>query len=340
MEYRRFGASGLKVPVLSFGTATFGGGNEFFRKWGATDVAEASRLIDVCLDAGVNFFDTADAYSGGLAEEILGEAIGKRRGAVLIGTKVGYRTGPGPNDIGASRQHIVEAVHASLKRLKTDHIDLLHMHGFDEYAPVEETLGALDGLVRAGKVRYVGGSNYSGWQMMKMLAAADRLGLVRPVSQQVHYSLLAREFENELMPLGADQGVGAMIWSPLSGGRLSGKVRRGQAAPEDSRTAKMGAPADASLHDIVDVLAEIARERGVSISQAAINWLLRRATVANVAIGARTEAQLVDNLGAVGWALTPEEVARLDAVSAPPPAYPYSHQRNFPDLVRPQPGVF
>lgn len=337
MDYRRIGGSGLQAPVLSFGTATFGGGDEFFRKWGTTNVAEARQLLDACFDAGVNFFDTADVYSSGAAEEILGEALGARRREALIATKLGYRSGPGPNDVGASRQHIISACEASLKRLKCDHIDLLQLHGFDENAPVEESLRAFEDLISAGKVRYIGASNFSGWQLAKMVGAADHLGLPRLISHQVQYSLLHREFEHELMPAGYDFAVGGLVWSPLAGGKLSGKFRRGAEAPADSRTAKMGG-VDASggvLYDIVDVLVEIARERGKSPSQVAINWLLARPTIDGVVIGARSVEQLRDNLGAVGWRLSEEEIARLSAVSEPPVPYPYSHQRKFPDLLRP-----
>lgn len=336
MEHKRLGRSGLQVPVLAFGTATFGGGNEFFQKWGTTDVAEATRLIDVCLDAGLNFFDTADAYSQGAAEEILGQALGSRRNRAIVATKVGYRMGDGPNDMGAGRRHIVAACEASLKRLGCDHVDLLQLHGYDELTPIEETLRAFDDLTTAGKVRYIGASNFSGWHLTKMANAADRLGSVRPISHQVHYSLLCRDYEHELMPAGFDLGIGAIVWSPLSGGKLSGKFRRGEPMPSDSRAAKLGTVSadEARLFDIVDVLVEIARERGKSVSQVAINWLLTRPTVASVAIGARTTEQLADNIGALAWRLSAEECERLTAVSAAPPPYPYSHQRNFPSLLR------
>lgn len=341
MEHRRLGASGLSVPVLAFGTATFGGGSEFFRKWGTTDLADARRLIDACFDAGLNFFDTADAYSAGAAEEILGEALGPRASQAIVATKIGYRSGPGPNGIGAGRQHIVTACEASLKRLGRDYIDLLQLHGFDENAPVEETLRAFDDLIRAGKVRYVGGSNFSGWHLVKMATAAARLGLPRPVSHQVYYSLLCRDYEHELMPAGFDQGIGAIVWSPLSGGKLSGKIHRDRPLDADSRTAKMGgvSPGDAKLFDILDVLRAIANERGRTVSQVAINWLLARPTVSSVAIGARSVEQLVDNIGAVEWTLSDEDVQRLNAVSAQPAPYPYAHQSNFPDLVRPLPSA-
>lgn len=322
------------MPVLAFGTATFGGGNEFFRKWGTTDVKEARRLVDTCLDAGLNFFDTADAYSEGAAEEILGRALGSRRSQALVATKVGYRTESGPNGMGASRHHIISACEASLKRLNCDYVDLLQLHGYDELVPVEETLGALNDLIAAGKVCYAGASNFSGWHLVKMVGAADRLGLPRPISHQVHYSLLCRDFEHELMPAGFDQGVGAIVWGPLSGGKLSGKIRRDRPLPPDSRTAKMGGVIEDRLFDIVEVLKAIASERGKSVSQVAINWLLTRPTVSSVAIGARTIEQLVDNIGAVEWRLSAEEIGRLNVVSATPAPYPYSHQRNFPELVR------
>lgn len=336
MEHRRLGRSGLKIPALAFGTATFGGGNEFFRKWGATDVDEARRLIDACWDAGLNFFDSADAYSAGAAEEILGQALGPRRSEALIATKVGYRTDPGPNGIGAGRQHLMAACEASLKRLNRDHIDLLQLHGYDEFAPIEETLRTLEDLIQAGKVRYVGASNFSGWHLAKMSGAADRFGLPRMVSHQVHYSLLCRDFEHELMPAGFDHGIGAIVWSPLSGGKLSGKIRRDRPLETDSRAAKMGGltDRDARLFDIVDVLVEIAKERAKSVSQVALNWLLRKPTVASVAIGARTVEQLLDNLGAVDWRLSAEEVERLDTASAMPAPYPYAHQAMFADLRR------
>lgn len=337
MEYRRLGNSGLRVPALAFGTATFGGNNEFFQKWGTTDVDEARRLVDICLDAGLDFFDTADAYSQGAAEEILGQALGQRRSEVLIATKLGYRSDPGPNGIGAGRQHVITACEASLRRLGRDHIDLLQLHGYDENAPVEETLRAFEDLIAAGKVRYIGGSNFSGWHLAKMNCTADRFGLPRLVAHQVQYSLLARDFEHELMPAGFDQGIGAIVWSPLAGGKLSGKIRRGEPIPADSRTAKMGGlrDTDSALYDIVDVLDAIARDRGKTVSQVAISWLLARPTVASVAIGARKPEQLLDNIGAIGLSLSTEEIQRLDEVSTVGPPYPYGHQRNFPELVRP-----
>src|SRR5690242_9194194 len=327
MEFRQLGKSGLKVPVLSYGTGTFGGGTESFKAWGASDVAEATRLVDICLDAGVNLFDTADVYSNGLSETILGKAVAGRRDQVLISTKATFKMGPGPNDLGSSRHHLVPACEASLKRLGTDYIDIYHLHGFDALTPVEEVLSTLDNLTKSGKVRYIACSNFSGWHLMKSLAVADRYGWARYVGHQVYYSLIGREYEWELMPLGLDQGVGALIWSPLGWGRLTGKLRRGQPLPEVSRlhvTADRGPPVpDELLFRVVDALDEIARETGRTIPQVALNWLLQRPTVSTVIIGARDEKQLRDNLGAVGWSLDAAQVARLDAASAFTPAYPY-----------------
>lgn len=339
MEYRRLGNSGLNVPVLSFGTATFGGGNEFFKAWGSTDVAEAKRLIDVCMDAGLNFFDTANTYSGGRAEEILSKAIEGRRHEMIISTKATFPVveKPGPNDMGSSRGHILREVEASLRRLGTDYIDLYHMHGADNNTPIEETLSTLDTLVKSGKVRYIACSNFSGWQLMKSLSISEREGYAKYVGHQVYYSLLGRELEWELMPLAEDQGVSHMIWSPLAGGALSGKISRTKTAPKDSRLGqvKFVPYEDEHLYRVVDELEKIAHERDKSIPQVALNWVLRRPTVANVVVGARNEQQLKQNLGALGWKLTAEEVARLDAASATPVLYPYWHQRGFPTLQRP-----
>ena len=336
MDYRQLGASGLQIPVLSFGTATFGGGNEFFKAWGSTGVAEARRLVDICLEAGVNLFDTANVYSGGMAEEILGQAIQGRRQQVLLSTKATFPMGEGPNDFGSSRQHLLQACDDSLRRLGTDHIDIYHLHGFDARTPVDETLRTLDDLVQSGKVRYLACSNFSGWHLMKSLSVSERRGWARYVGHQVYYSLINREYEWELMPLGLDQGVGAIVWSPLASGRLSGKFRRGQAAPPESRLQQGGGQgpdvADEFLFGIVDVLDELAQETSKTVAQVALNWLLQRPTVTNLVIGARNEEQLRQNLGAVGWNLTPAQVARLDAVSATPPIYPYWHQRQFPML--------
>jgi aryl-alcohol dehydrogenase-like predicted oxidoreductase len=336
MEYNRLGHSGLRVPVLSFGTATFGGGNDFFKAWGSTDAGGASRLIDVCLDHGVSLFDSADVYSSGLAEKILGEAIKGKRNRLLISTKATFPMGDGPNDYGSSRQHLIEAVDASLKRLGIDHIDLLQLHGQDYNTPVEETLSTLDQFVRAGKVRYIGCSNFSGWHLMKSLAASDRYGYARYVAHQAYYSLLNRDYEWELLPLGRDQGVGAFVWSPLGWGKLTGKIRRGQPAQPGSRAHDIAGTGphfdEERLFAVVDALGEVAAETGKAIPQVALNWLLRRPTVSSVIIGARNEEQLVQNIGAIGWRLTPEQVEKLDVASDIQAAYPVWHQRGFPML--------
>ena len=342
MDYRQFGRSGLKVPVLSLGTGTFGGNNEFFQRWGRTDVAEASRMVDLCLDAGVNFFDTADIYSQGASEEILGQALKGKRDRALISTKATFPMGEGPNDKGSSRYHLVRACEASLKRLGTDHIDVYFMHGFDALTPVDETLRALDDLVRAGKIGYIGASNFSGWQLMKALATSERHGLARYVAYQGYYSLVGRHYEWELMPLGLDQGVALMVWSPLGWGRLTGKIRRG--ANTSGRIAAGGAEggppvSDEALFRVVDVLDELAAETGRSVAQVALNWLLSRPTVANIVIGARNEEQLKQNLGAVGWTLDPAQIARLDAASHETPIYPYWHQKGF-DERNPKPTTW
>jgi aryl-alcohol dehydrogenase-like predicted oxidoreductase len=333
MEYRQLGGSGLKVPVLSFGAATFGGGTEFFKAWGASGVAEASRLVDICLDAGVNMFDTADVYSKGLSEEILGEAIKERRDKVLISTKATFAMGDGPNELGSSRYYLTRALEASLKRLKTDYIDIYTMHGFDATTPVEETLQTLDNFVESGKVRYLAASNFSGWHLMKSLAASDKHGLQRYIAHQAYYSLVGRDYEWELMPLALDQKVGTIVWSPLGWGRLTGKIRRDAPPPETSRladTAQYGPPvSNETLYDVVDVLTEVAEETSKTVPQVALNWLLQRPSVANVIIGARTEEQLKQNLGAVGWNLTREQVAKLDRATDRTPIYPYWHQRQF-----------
>jgi aryl-alcohol dehydrogenase-like predicted oxidoreductase len=335
MEYRLLGGSGFKVPVLSLGTGTFGGGNEFFKAWGASDVAEATKLVDICLDAGLNMFDSADIYSMGMAEEILGQAIKGRRDKVIISTKGTFRFGDGPNDVGSSRYHITQAVEASLKRLRTDWIDLYQLHGFDAMTPAEEVLGTLDDLVRAGKIRYIGCSNFSGWHLMKSLAVSEKYGLARYVAHQAYYSLIGREYEWELMPLALDQKVGAVVWSPLGWGRLTGKIRRGQPLPTTSRlqsklVTDIGPQvADDYVFGVVDGLDEVARQTGKTVPQIALNWLLQRPSVANVIIGARNEEQLRQNLGAVGWNLTREQVTLLDAASSTPLTYPYWHQRGF-----------
>jgi aryl-alcohol dehydrogenase-like predicted oxidoreductase len=333
VEFRQLGGSGLKVPVLSFGAGTFGGGGEFFRAWGSSNVAEATRLVDICLEAGVNLFDTADIYSNGMSEEILGKAVAARRSSVLISTKGSFRSGTGPNDSGSSRHHLIEAVDGSLKRLGTDYIDIYQLHGFDVATPVEETLSTLDDMVRAGKIRYIGCSNFSGWQLMKSLAVSDRYGWSRYVAHQAYYSLVGRDYEWELMPLGVDQKVGLLVWSPLGWGRLTGKLRRNQPKPEVSRlpvTASIGPPvSEDHLYKVVDAIDEIARETGKTVPQIALNWLTQRPTVSSVIIGARDEKQLRDNLGSVGWNLTRDQIARLDAASAVPLAYPYWHQQFF-----------
>jgi len=339
MEYRQLGASGLRVPALSFGAGTFGGRGDLFGNWGTTGAGEARRLVDLCLDAGVTMFDTADVYSDGASEEVLGQAVKGRRDRVLLSTKASLPTGDGPNDWGSSRARLVRAVEAALRRLGTEYLDLFQLHGFDAFTPVEEVLATLDDLVRAGKIRYTGVSNFSGWQLMKSLAVADRYGYPRHVAHQVYYSLAGRDYEWELLPLAADQGVGAVVWSPLAWGRLTGKVRRGMPLPERSRlhaTAAYGPPVDEEhLYGVVDALDALAEETGRPIPQIAINWLLRRPTVASVLIGARTEEQLRQNLGAADWALTPDQVARLDKASertAPYPYFPYRRQEGFARL--------
>lgn len=333
MEYRLFGGSGLKVPVLSFGTGTFGGGNEFFKAWGSSDVAEARRLVDICLEAGVNLFDTANIYSRGLSEEILGEALVGKRNEVLISTKATFAMGDGPNDLGSSRYHLIRSVEDSLRRLKTDYIDIYHLHGFDALTPIEEAVQTLDNLVQSGKVRYIAASNFSGWHLMKSLAISEKYGWARYAAHQVYYSLIGREYEWELMPLGLDQKVSAFVWSPLGWGRLTGKIRRNQPLPANSRlhqTADYGPQVpDEYLYKVVDALEEVAAETGKTVPQIALNWLLQRPTVASVIIGARDETQLRQNLGAVGWNLTREQVAKLDAASDITPIYPYWHQRQF-----------
>ncbi|WAC64972.1 aldo/keto reductase [Pseudoxanthomonas sp. SL93] len=336
MEHRYLGASGFRVPVLSFGTGTFGGEGALFSAWGSTDVAQARRMVDLCMDAGLNMFDSADVYSKGAAESILGEAIkGRPRDSLIISTKATFRFGDGENQVGSSRHHLINAVDGALKRLGTDYIDLFQLHGFDARTPAEEVLSTLDTLVKAGKLRYLGVSNFSGWHLMKSLAVSDRHGWSRYVAHQAYYSLVGRDYEWELMPLAADQGVGAVVWSPLGWGRLTGKIRRGQPLPETSRLQSQTAN-DAGpqveldyLYDVVDALDEVAQETGKTIPQVALNWLLQRPTVSTVVIGARNEEQLQQNLGAVGWNLTPAQVAKLDAASQRPKPYPYWHQAGF-----------
>jgi aryl-alcohol dehydrogenase-like predicted oxidoreductase len=334
MDYRLLGGSGLKVPVLTFGTGTFGG-NDFFNSWGASQADEATRLVDICLEAGVNMFDSADTYSDGKAETILGQALKGRRDQVLISTKSTFRSGPGPNDVGSSRHHLIASVEGSLRRLGTDYIDLYQLHGFDALTPLEETLGTLDDLVRSGKIRYIGCSNFSGWHLMKSLAVSEKYGFVRHVANQTYYSLVGREYEWELMPLGVDQKVGAVVWSPLGWGRLTGKFRRGQAMPTVSRltdkTAQAAGPQvdNEHLYRVVDAIDAVAKETGKTVAQIALNWLLQRPTVSTIIVGARNEEQLRQNLGAVGWNLSREQVASLDAASARPLTYPYWHQSGF-----------
>jgi aryl-alcohol dehydrogenase-like predicted oxidoreductase len=338
MEYRRLGASGLKVPALSFGAGTFGGSGPLFSHWGTSDAEEARRLVDICLEAGVNLFDTADVYSNGASEEVLGEAIKGRRDQVLISTKTSLPMGDGQADYGSSRSRLIKAVEDALKRLGTDYIDLLQLHAFDAGTPIEEVLSTLDSLVQAGKLRYIGVSNFSGWQVMKSLATAEKHGWQRYIAHQIYYSLVGRDYEWELMPLGLDQGVGALVWSPLGWGRLTGKIRRGQPLPEGSRlhdTASFGPPVDDEhLYKVVDALDEVAKETGKTVPQIAINWLLRRPTVSSVIIGARNEEQLRQNLGAVGWTLTPEQVKKLDEASAVTAAYPYFPYRRQEGFAR------
>lgn len=335
MEFRQLGGSGFKVPALCLGTGTFGGGGELFKAWGQTDVAEATRLVDICLEAGLNMFDSADIYSQGAAEEILGTAIKGRRDRVIISTKGTFRAGEGPNEVGSSRHHLLRSVDKSLARLGTDYIDLYQLHAFDAMTPIEEVLGTLDDLVHVGKIRYLGCSNFSGWHLMKSLAIAEKYGFTRYVAHQAYYSLISRDYEWELMPLALDQKVGAVVWSPLGWGRLTGKIRRGQPLPETSRlqsqkSIDVGPPVPFErVYDIVDAIDEVAAETNKTVPQIALNWLLQRPSVSTVIIGARNEEQLRQNLGAVGWNLTAEQVAKLDAASAMTPAYPYWHQRGF-----------
>lgn len=327
MEYRSLGASGLRVPVLSLGTGTFGGTNEFFKRWGQTDVAEASRLVDVSLEHGLNFFDTANVYSLGAAEEILGAALKGKRQRALVATKGSFAMGDGANDRGASRYHLQQACEASLRRLATDVIDVYFVHGFDAQTPVEETLRALDDLVRSGKVRYIGCSNFAAWQLMKALSISEKHSLSRYVVYQGYYSLVGRDYESELMPLAVDQGVGLMVWSALGWGRLTGKIKRGQPLPEGriKSGGAAGGPVidDALLYDVLDVLEALSAETGKTVAQLAINWLLQRPTVCNVVIGARNEQQLLDNLGATDWKLNEEQMNRLDQVSKQTLMYPH-----------------
>jgi aryl-alcohol dehydrogenase-like predicted oxidoreductase len=336
MEYRQLGKSGLKVPELCFGAGTFGSANEFFKAWSETTQEEANRIVDICLDAGMNLFDTADIYSDGESEKALGKALAKHnRESLMISTKATFRLGTGPNDVGSSRYHLIQSAERSLKRLGTDYIDIYHLHGFDATSPVEETLRALDDLVREGKIRYIACSNFSGWHLMKSLSVSERYGWSRYVGHQVYYSLVGRDYEWELMPLALDQGVGALVWSPLGWGRLTGKIRRSTGIPKDSRlntkvVVDLGPQVpEEYLYKVVDAIDEVAKEAGKTIPQVALNWLLRRPTVSTLIVGARNEEQLKQNLGAIGWELTKEQIAKLDAASEVPLTYPYWHQRQF-----------
>lgn len=324
------------MPVLCFGAGTFGAGDEFFKAWGETSEEEARRIVDICMEAGLNFFDTADVYSGGKSEEMLGRAVAHlKREDILLSTKATFRLGAGPNDVGSSRYHLIQSLERSLKRLGTDYIDVYHLHAFDGTTPVEETLNTLDKMVREGKVRYIAASNFSGWHLMKSLSVSERYGWARYVGHQVYYSLIGRDYEWELMPLAADQGVGALVWSPLGWSRLTGKIRRGHPLPKDSRLNTRSVveggpkPSDELLYGVVDALDEIAAETGKTVPQIALNWLLQRPTVSTLVIGARNEEQLKGNLGAVGWQLAAEQIARLDAASKVDLAYPYWHQVQF-----------
>ena len=331
MEYRLLGGSGLEVSVLSFGTMTLGGEGRF-AAMGNVQAEEARHHVDICIEAGVNLFDTADVYSSGKSEEVLGQALGERRKDKDLATKGFYRIEPGTNKVGLTRRHIIEACEASLRRLGTDYIDLYQAHNFDSLTPLDETLRAFEDLIRAGKIRYAGCSNYAGWQLMKALSISDRLGISRYISQQINYSLIARDAEHELVAVGLDQRIGIMAWSPLQSGLLSGKFRRGQAKPAESRLNTLELPGtidEERLFKIVDVLADIAGQRGVSISQVALNWVMRKPCVDTVIVGARNENQLRDNLAAATWMLTGAEVERLDEVSALPLPYPHWHQQRF-----------
>ena len=327
----------MKVPELCFGCGTFGGhNNEFFKAWGTADVEEARKIIDICMEAGINLFDTADIYSDGASESVLGKAIEHlNREDLMISTKATFRFGKGPNDVGSSRYHLIQSAERSLKRLGTDYIDIYHLHGFDATSPVEETLRALDDLVREGKVRYIACSNFSGWHLMKSLSVSERYGWSRYVGHQVYYSLVGRDYEWELMPLALDQGVGALVWSPLGWGRLTGKIRRGQPLPKDSRlqsklVVEGGPQPDREyLYKVVDAIDEVAKETGKTVPQIALNWVLRRPSIATAIVGARNEEQLRQNIGAIGWELTAAQIAKLDAASEVPLAYPYWHQRQF-----------
>jgi aryl-alcohol dehydrogenase-like predicted oxidoreductase len=335
VQYRSLGRSGLTVSVVGLGTTGWGAHEEF----GTVDRDGAARQVAIALDAGVNLFDSAETYGDGVCEELLGEALGPRRGEAVIATKVFFGTTGKPNDLGLSRRHIVRCLEGSLRRLRTDHVDLLQMHGWDGRTPLEETLSALDDLIRAGKVQYVGVSNWSAWHLMKALGIADRDHLPRFVSQQIYYSLQAREAEYELVPLGLDQGVGVLVWSPLAGALLTGRWRRGTRPPRDSRR-MLGWP-DPPIYDeerlwaTIDVLIEIAEARGCPVPQVALAYLLAKPGVASLVIGARTDEQLIQNLPAAELTLSVEELSRLDDVSAPPLLYPYWWQAKYDERLGP-----
>jgi aryl-alcohol dehydrogenase-like predicted oxidoreductase len=327
MEYRKLGNSGLQVPVLSLGTGTFGGTNEFFQRWGQTDVKEASRLIDISLERGINFFDTANVYSQGSSEEVLGKALKGRRDQTIIATKGTYTMGDGINERGSSRFHIQNAIHDSLKRLATDYIDVYFMHGFDSNTPIEETLRTLDNLVTSGKVRYIGCSNFTAWQLMKSLSISEKLNLEKYIIYQGYYSLIGRDYEQELMPLVKDQDLGLMVWSPLGWGRLTGKIKRNQPIA-DGRIQSGGAVGsppvdDQFLYTVIETLERISNETGKTISQIALNWLAQQDTVSNIVIGARNEQQLIENIEAVGWSLSKEYLSELTAITKQTPIYPH-----------------
>lgn len=334
MEYRSLGRSGLKVSALTLGTATFCGRNSG-SAWGQVDVDDARRMIDMAMDHGVCMFDSADIYGGGVSETILGAALKGKRDKALISTKLAFRHGPGPNDVGTSRYHITRGVETALKKLQTDYIDLLELHGFDAATPVEEVLYTLDTLIKAGKIGYIGVSNFSGWHLMKSLAVSDKYGYARYVAHQAYYSLIGRDYEWELMPLALDQGVGTVVWSPLGWGQLTGKIRRGQPLPEVSRRRSKAdndigpRVSDEHLFKVVDALDEVSKETGHSIPQVALNWVLSRPSVSSVIIGARNETQLADNLGTIAWKLTAEQIAKLDLASKVQRPYPYWHQLQF-----------
>lgn len=331
VDIRNVGGSGLRISNLGFGAMTFGGEGTAYARMGTTDGADAERMVNKCLDAGITFFDTANTYADGRSEEVLGAALGRKRQDVVLATKGYNRIGPGPNDIGASRTYIIRACEESLRRLGTDYIDLYQLHNYDGLTPQEETLRALDDLIQAGKIRYVGVSNYSGWHLMKALGISDRLGIARYTSHQVNYSLLNRDVENEIVPLAVEEKVGLIAWSPLQSGLLSGKYRRDAPEPDRARLAGR-TPAGQEgerLFTIVDVMAGIARDRGVTPSQVALNWVMQRPAMCCVLIGARDEAQLDENLGAAGWTLSEDEIARLDAASERPWIYPYSAHSQY-----------